>query len=391
MTAEMVRARRRSLALPGLVVLAGCSPDTATGGTRSVGAAGSAAAPAGQPSTVIASADTSKPATSSLPSTSAAASCAALSSRAMNERKPADIVIAVDNSGSMDEEIVLVREQLNAFSQQIVASGVDARIILLSAAVAAQPTMPSFFDDDDDDEDNGICIAAPLGSGRCPDDSLPPRYFHVPVEVSSHDALDRFIETYPRWQSQLRANAAKTFVVVTDDNAEDGPHSTPEAFTRAVANLPGFGTWSLSGIYCFSDCPQAAAIGTVYETLVQQTAGVKGDLCEQSFAPVFDRLAQAVVGASGLQCSWQIPQAPAGEAFDRKRVNVQYSAQGAAPRSVLQVTAATACGTTGGWYYDDANAPTRIEMCPSTCAQLQNDLQAQVEVLFGCETQRTPE
>lgn len=334
-------------------------------------------------------------------------SCAAISERAQNERKPADIIIAVDNSGSMDEEIVFVREQLNAFSQQIIAAGVDARIILISAPIQAPgATMPANWFDDDDDQDNGICIAAPLGSGSCPDDTNLPRYFHVPEEVGSHDALDMFISTYPRWQAHLRPNASKTFLVVTDDDAEDrdddndegagntaAPRDMAAWFTEQVGALPGgqFPSFTFSGIYCFSECPEAAAVGTVYEQLVQRTMGIKGDLCEQNFAPVFDALAEAVVSTSGLECSWAIPAAPSGETFDRDRVNVQYSLSRGAAQSLLQVANAAACAGRSGWHYDDAGKPTRIVACANTCAELQQDPAAQVDVLFGCSTQQAPE
>ena len=321
-------------------------------------------------------------------------SCAAISQTADNRLQPADIIIAVDNSGSMDEEIVFVREQLNAFSQQIVDSGVDVRIILITAPVAdAMPVVPPIIWDDDDDQDNGICIGAPLGSGTCPADSNPPRYMHIAREVKSHDALNLFISTFPQWKDQLRPNATKTFVVVTDDNAEDEPNDSAGAFTQNVAQLDPalFAKWSLSGIYCFSECPDAAEIGTVYADLVQQTGGVGGDLCLQDFAPVFDALAKQVIGASKLDCAWDIPAAPMDQMFHKDRVNVQFTASGATPQIVFHVDTPAACGAQGGWHYDDNANPTRLLVCPSTCDQLQAQESAQLDVLFGCETKDGPD
>jgi hypothetical protein len=323
-------------------------------------------------------------------------SCAAISQQAENQRTPADIIFAVDNSGSMDEEIAFVRERLNAFSQQIVASGIDVRIILISQPFSGQAPdagpFGSIFDDDDDDE-NGICIAPPLGSGMCPADSKAPGYHHVPQEVGSTDALNLFIETFPQYQSQLRPNANKTFVVVTDDDAEDGPNNSAAAFMQNVAALPGgqFTNWTFSGIYCFSECPDAAEIGTVYNDLVMQKKGVAGDLCLQDFAPVFDELAKAVITASGLDCAWDIPAPPTGQTFNRDRVNIQYATQGAAPRALGRVMNEGACGMRSGWYYDNPSNPTRIHACPTTCGELQNELQAKIDVLFGCDTMLAPE
>jgi hypothetical protein len=319
--------------------------------------------------------------------------CAAISQTADNQLQPADIIFAVDNSGSMDEEIVFVREQLNRFSQQIVDSGIDVRIILISLPIDPNATdVVSIFDEND--QDNGICIEPPLGSGNCPADSNPPRYLHVPTEVASHDALNLFVDTFPQWRDQLRPNATKTFVVVTDDNAEDAPNDSAAAFTAAVATLDPtlFAQWSFSGIYCFTDCEYAASVGAIYHQLVTQTQGVGGDLCLQDFAPVFDALAQAVIGASSIDCAWAIPPAPAGQTFEVGRVNVQYTAEGAAaPQTIFHVPAAGDCGAQGGWYYDDSANPTRITVCQSTCDAFKGDVNAKLDVLFGCETKDGPD
>lgn len=316
--------------------------------------------------------------------------CAAISETATNQLQPADIIFAIDNSGSMDEEIVFVREQMNRFSQLIADSGIDVRIILISAPIGMQDPDLDF---DSDEQDNGICIDAPLGSGSCPDDSLAPRYVHVAQEVKSNDALNLFISTFPTWRDQLRPNATKTFVVVTDDDATDGPNNSASAFTTAVKALdPQFEVFTFSGIYCFTECPEAADIGQVYIDLVAQTGGVAGDLCLQDFAPVFDALADAVIGASMLDCEWTIPPPPPGETLNPALVNVQYtpSATGTA-ETVFHHDSVTGCGANEGWHYDNNAAPAQVIACPATCTRLQADPNAKLDVLFGCETIDSPD
>jgi hypothetical protein len=316
--------------------------------------------------------------------------CAAISETATNQLQPADIIIAVDNSGSMDEEIVFVRDQLNRFSQLITDSGIDVRIILISSAIGMQEPDS---DGDSDEQDNGICIDAPLGSGTCPDDTLAPRYVHIAEEVGSSDALNLFVDTYPSWRDQLRPNATKTFVVVTDDDATDEPLTSASAFTTAITALdPQFSAFTFSGIYCFSECPDAAEIGRVYIDLVAQTSGVGGDLCLQDFAPVFDDLADAVIGQSQLDCEWTIPAPPAGQTLQPNLVNVQYtpSATGIA-ETVLHLDDAATCAGVEGWHYDNNSAPTRVIACPATCTRLQADQNAKLDVLFGCQTINSPQ
>jgi hypothetical protein len=369
--------------LLAVTLLAGCATDTTPSGKAKNGAA------AGSGTVLLVTNSAVVPGSGALPN--AAESCAAISQQAENQRTPADIIFAVDNSGSMIEEIGFVRDRLNAFTQSIVSQGVDARIILISAGY--NPAKRGSGDDDDwEQPNNGVCVAAPLGSGRCPDDSNPPRYFHVPQYVDSNNALNLIISTFPRWSAQLRPEATKFFVVVSDDNALDGPNNSSTTFRQSVASLPGglFTHWGFSGIYCFTRCKAAAAIGGVYNQLVSETHGIAGDLCLQNFAPVFDALASAVVEASALACAWNIPPAPTGEAFDRNRVNVQYSSQGQAA-ALLQVKTAAACGSNNGWHYDDPVNPAQIMVCPGTCSTLQSDPHAEIDVLFGCDTQILPQ
>jgi hypothetical protein len=87
-----------------------------------------------------------------------------------------------------------------------------------------------------------------------------------------------------------------------------------------------------------------------------------------------------------VECAWTLPAPPAGQTFDRQRVNVQLSAPLlSSPLGLGQVAGASACAERG-WYYDNASAPTRLIACPQTCTLLQATAQARVEVLLGCST-----
>ena len=47
---------------------------------------------------------------------------------------------------------------------------------------------------------------------------------------------------------------------------------------------------------------------------------------------------------------------------------------------------AAGCADKEGWYYDDENAPDKVVACPATCTRIQAAQNAQVDLLFGCET-----
>lgn len=322
-------------------------------------------------------------------STGVGGSCAAVSSEATSELQPADIIIAVDTSGSMDEETAQVQKNLNAFASLIVASGIDVHVVLLADAT--------------------MCIPAPLGNGACSgaDEKLP-AYQHVIQTVNSNDALDLIISSYPQWKGSLRPGATKTIAVVSDDDS----NTSAAAFQSALLALdPTFQGFKFDAIVsfddpavctgCFFNCgacaskccdkalfcqPISAAEGQVYKQLVQKTGGVIGDLCIENFAPVFQDMATSVVKSSKISCDYAIP-VPDGGMIDPARVNVQYTAMpGTSAQPILNVSSAAGCGQKGGWYYDAPQNPTKITLCATTCAAIQSNTGGKVDVLFGCET-----
>lgn len=325
-------------------------------------------------------------------------SCVSIGSEAQSQIQPADIIIAVDTSGSMDEESGQVQQNLNNFATIITNSGIDVHVILIA--------------------DGSVCIPPPLGAGPCggADEKLP-NYRHVVTGVGSTDALQIILSTYPQWKSSLRANATKTIAVVTDDDSDMGA----AAFTSALLAIdpPTFQGFKFDGIVssmspdscifggCIFNCvacanpccdklafcsPLSAAEGTVYKQLVMQTNGVLGDLCAQNFAPVFADMATSVVQSSQLSCEYDIPAPPDGGVLDPTKVNVAYTPGGSSvSQPILYVPGGLAdCGQLGGFYYDNPQSPTKIIICPSTCAAIQSDPNGKIEVLFGCQTQIKP-
>ena len=60
------------------------------------------------------------------------AACESISQGVQVEKSPVDIVWGVDTSGSMLEESVAVQENVNAFSTQISAAGIDVHVAMLA-------------------------------------------------------------------------------------------------------------------------------------------------------------------------------------------------------------------------------------------------------------------
>lgn len=302
--------------------------------------------------------------------------CAAVSETAMNKKQPADIIFVIDNSGSMDMEIASVQANMNQFSAKIIQSGIDVHVIVIS--------------------DNSICVGAPLGSGNCPADSKPPTYTRINQGVGSNNGLQLLLNTYPQWADKLRPDAATHVVMVTDDDSDLNANSFHTMFT---ALDPGFADYKFHAIcgendssdffWCAANpecCLFTAEAGDVYLDLIANTGGKWGDLCLQDFTPVFDELSTQVIMGASLACEWTIPE-PVGEPIDFDKVNVEFD-DGVPPVDTFGKVGdpADCANVSDGWYYDDANMPTKIVVCPQTCNKIQGVENAKINIVFGCET-----
>src|SRR5262249_43011676 len=81
-----------------------------------------------------------------------------------------------------------------------------------------------------------------------------------------------------------------------------------------------------------------------------------------------------------VACTFAMPQPDdPSKPVDPKKVNVNYPPSGATdPTTIKQVSGEGACGSDGGWYYDDPTDPATITLCDSTCQQVQADEGAKI-------------
>jgi hypothetical protein len=293
----------------------------------------------------------------------------------------ADIIIAIDSSGSMLTELAAVQDNMNAFSSFIIGTGIDVHVI--AVAVGTKDLFGVIFP--------GLCIAPPLGSGAsCVNagDTRPPVYTHLDQVVDSHDALVQYMRTYPTWQSAIRPDSTKTFLVVTDDEAEG---ATAAEFKAFFDNAFAGSTWRYSGIFCKTEGGNCAGAGVIHDQLVQETGGVWADLSNPTpdWSAVFKQLGDAVVAdAKPVDCEWKIPPAPTGQTFDKKKVNVDFTPTSGVKETIFKVTKESCQDPAGGWYYDNEEAPTTVLACPQSCTKIQSDNNAKIAIAFGCESKR---
>ena len=95
-------------------------------------------------------------------------------------------------------------------------------------------------------------------------------------------------------------------------------------------------------------------------------------------------------GDAAIPCKLEIPEPPPGDSLDFAAVNLFEGESGVACLTpIYHVREAASCGDAGGWYYDDAQAPTAVELCPSSCASVSRS-GSRLRFSVGCATLGDP-
>lgn len=87
------------------------------------------------------------------------------------------------------------------------------------------------------------------------------------------------------------------------------------------------------------------------------------------------------IRSRAVSCEVAIPPHPKGGQFEKDKVDVSVSEGGTATPLGYDAE----CETASGWRYDNAAAPTMIELCDSSCGMIQTSPGAELNVNFLCE------
>lgn len=341
---------------------------------------------------------------------------------------PVDVIIVIDNSGSMTEEIQAVQNNINAnFANILDGAGVDYRVIV----VAKHGQLSS----------QNVCIEAPLSgipAGGCANPPAQPvntdKFFHYSREIASKDAWCRILATVngaeddefglavDGWQQWLRAGSFKTFIELTDDRAQcsyknvaytdtntlAGSTAAANKFDAALRTLypQHFGTspetrnyrWhSIIGLaynnpqdkpyqpmdpFVTGKCPEGENPGYGYQALSMVTGGTRFPLCNTaSYNAVFQTIADSVIDSAKLACQFDVPPPPEGKTLDEESVTVTFTPMGmGVPVEFTKVDGPGDCKAGSFYLADDL-----VILCPAACDSIQGDKDATVAVEFTCE------
>ncbi len=318
--------------------------------------------------------------------------CAATS--ATTEKGKVDIVFVIDDSQSMGEEIAQIKANVNSFAAKIGAIGLDYTVTFIVKR-ASTPTETGCIPVPGKSWcAHRICVPAPLAGANCAD--RPPQFHHVDQDVRSDDSLSLILSTYETsWKNYLRMDATKVFIEVTDDESKlSWSKFDEQLLAKAPAGM--FGTadkrkYIFHSIISkpFADavpsnrkCAGADGTSVNYQHLSQLTGGIIDEICKADYSAVLDNMAKGIVSKLGCDVAY-----PSSAESDPTKVAVTFAADGRATQTLTQVTDASKCGAIpDAWYYDDPAKPTKIILCPSTCAVTSAATGAKLEALVGCKT-----
>jgi hypothetical protein len=190
-------------------------------------------------------------------------------------------------------------------------------------------------------------------------------------------ALEGAISYAEAWATEHPERA--TLVVLVTDGYPTQCNSHPEAISLAAKN----GYEGPQHIRTF-----VIGVGDVAKFNLDNYARSGGT--QRAFLTDSGDITRTFVQALGnirnreLACEYQIPTPPEGMKLDSTKVQVVYSPATGAPEEVPSIDGLAACANNanGGWYYDSPASPSKISVCPCTCARFQA---GRVDVRLGCK------
>jgi hypothetical protein len=355
----------------------------------------------------------------------AAGACQTAQADAVLEREPVDIIVVLDNSGSMAEEMGAAEENINVnFANILDEAQADYRVILLSRHRQGDR-------DAEEEYSTSICVSSPLsGLTSCPSEnpSFSDRFFQWGGKIESFDALDWMIDAYDTppedddaaelspngYGEWLRPGAKKVFVVMTDDDESNDDEATPltvdtflagltakDAVAFGTAASPTFDFHSIIGVKekadptaaydateplveqeCTGNGADIEATGVTYQELSILTGGLRFPLCQfPGYDAVFRAIAENVIVTRDIACEFDIPPPPAGTMLDLDKVAVQKTAQSGAESQFLQAPTQDDCQADA---FTIDRTLNQVRLCPEACEAVRADPLASIDVLFTC-------
>jgi hypothetical protein len=362
----------------------GGAPAEATGGAADLGSGGAEASSGGAEASSggaeASSGGAAEPVADSAGAggEAAAEACQGVSVEA--EVVPVDLFVMMDRSQSMGFPVEgstmtrweALRDAVQSFAEDPAAAEIRAGIGFFSLSGVAN-------DDLDCDPDNYAEPSVPIGLLSEVGGDLVAAFDDIePAGLTPTVPALQGAVSYARGWAQDNPERATLVVLVTDGystqcgNALDEVASAAREGFESAEHIRTF-VIGVGDVAKFNLDNYARAGGTMKAFLTDA-----GDVTE-SFVTALNNISNR-----DLACEYGIPEPPDGMKLDTDKVSVIYTPASGSPEEVPSIVSMSDCAKSehGGWYYDNPTNPSKITVCPCTCARLQA---GRVDVRLGCK------
>ena len=294
------------------------------------------------------------------------------------EPAPLAMIILIDRSGSMSgEKWTSATGAIHTFVDRSEVVGTKVGLSFFPPETGAETCNPAVYRNlpvpIDALPDNVIPLQTALASAK-PTGSATPMLGGLD---GAFDAMRSFIAKEPDHQGIV--------ILVTDGDptqcgtVTDVAHAAAHA-VAPPADLPSIRTFTIGMAGAsFASLDQIAKSGGTPKSFNVGT----GLAAQQGLLDALDTIRAGLVA-----CEYRLPIPPASDGIlDIESVTLEFKPGPNDPTiSIRKVADASKCvATTGGYYYDDPNDPSRVVLCPASCSQVRaGTVEAKVELLFGC-------
>lgn len=318
------------------------------------------------------------------------ASCASANSR--GELQELALAFAFDVSGSMGKGDEPYHNRELKWEPVVAAT----KAFFASDAVSRVRASLVFFPAEDDKCDAETYAAPDVALREVPSDAFAEAIDAVTPETEDDwrggtptlavmDATLRYVQ-----ELQAEGSSAKhALVLITDgtpqgcSDDEDSVEAVAEAISAARGDVPVYVIGVANPITTDEPEPpdnvtslhQLAEAGGTTTAFIIDTGDPTKTVAD--FGAVIESIRSA-----GLSCELSIPAPPAGQSFDKDKINVSLTTGEQAGTSLVY---SADCADEAAWRYDDPDAPTKIVLCAGACEAATSASDAALQVEFGCE------
>ena len=301
---------------------------------------------------------------------------------------PLDMFVIWDRSGSMDDDVnggtkwELALDAFEAFVNDPASAGIGVGLAYF----------PLFINGSGGggrrDDENTVCDIPAYAQAAVPIAPLPGNAAAITASLNGEQtdgrtptrvALAGAIEYAKGWATQHPDR--KVVVVLQTDGEPNVCESTVQAVTdvaaAGVAATPSMVTYVIGVGEELRNLNQIAQAGGTGDAFIVDTA--------QDTTRQFIDAMNKIRASAAVSCEFVVPKEGSSGPIDFNKVNVTITPPGGAGQPLLKAANAGQCHPqTGGWYYDQPAAPTRVLLCPASCSTVKADTGMTVQLEIGC-------